>query len=51
MKALANREANKRINELKQSAKLFREKHKKDLEKEQDQSKYSDLERYDDDRE
>jgi negative regulator of sigma E activity len=48
---ITNREANKRINELKQSAKLFREKHKKDLEKEQDQSKYSDLERYDDDRE
>ena len=48
---ITNREANKRINELKQSAKLFREKHKKDLEQKQDQSKYSDLEQYDDDRE
>ena len=36
---ITNREANKRINELKQSAKLFRKKHKEDLEKEQDQSK------------
>ena len=49
-----NREANKRIKELKKSEKLFREKHLQDIKKSKnnkpDQSKFSDLEKYDDDK-
>jgi len=41
---ITNREANKRIKELEKASKLFREKHL------QGQEKYSDLEKYDDDR-
>jgi len=43
---ITNREGNKKIKELEEKAEFFREK----VKKEQDQSKYSDLEQYDDDR-